>query len=133
MKYDDLIGIPFVDGGRDKNGYDCFGLVLELLERQGYDIQDYDISAFDLISINGELTKQQEKWTKLDNPITGCVILLANGCTADANHIGIVIDDYNFIHSYAYSGVCISKIKRWKSHILGYYLPPKIYKRGENS
>lgn len=133
MKYDDLIGIPFADGGRDKNGYDCWGLVAELLNRQEYDIQDYNISAFDLKSVNEKLTEQKEQWIKLEKPEIGCVILIANGCTADANHVGIVIDGYNFIHSYAYSGVCISKIKSWKSHILGYYLPPKIYKRGDNN
>ena len=33
--YDDLIGVPFVDGGRDKNGLDCWGLVKEAFRRQG--------------------------------------------------------------------------------------------------
>ena len=31
MKYDDLIGAPFIDGGRDKEtGLDCWGLAREM-------------------------------------------------------------------------------------------------------
>jgi len=41
FNYDDLIGIPFVDGGRDITGLDCWGLALELFKRQGYIIHDY--------------------------------------------------------------------------------------------
>lgn len=33
---DDLIGVPWIEGGRDpKQGLDCLGVVLEVLERMG--------------------------------------------------------------------------------------------------
>ena len=39
MNYTDLIGVPFVNRGRDKNtGFDCYGLVKEVFRRYGYTI-----------------------------------------------------------------------------------------------
>jgi len=35
MKYDDLLSVPYKEGGRDKNGMDCCGWVLELERRHG--------------------------------------------------------------------------------------------------
>ena len=52
--YDDLIGVPFVDGGRDaKSGLDCWGLVKEVFRRQGYEVPDYHISAIEAADIAG--------------------------------------------------------------------------------
>ena len=33
MKYDDLLNAPFKRRGRDKNGFDCYGAVLECCRR----------------------------------------------------------------------------------------------------
>lgn len=38
----DLIGKPYVNKGRGDGGYDCFGLVLEVLKRFGYEVGDVD-------------------------------------------------------------------------------------------
>lgn len=127
IEYQDLIGIPFKDGGRDTHGMDCWGVVKTLLERQGYrHIPDYCISAFETIAIQNELEQKRHIWRKLAFPVPGCVILLANGCTPLANHVGIVVDKRRFIHSYIRAGVCLSLLSRWKSHIIGYYLPPEV-------
>lgn len=127
IEYQDLIGIPFKDGGRDTNGLDCWGLVKILLERQGYcHIPDYCISAFELDAIQNELEQKRHVWRKLESPVPGCVVLLANGCTPSANHVGMVVDERRFIHSYVKTGVCLSLLARWKSHIIGYYLPPEV-------
>ncbi len=132
MYYEDLIGIPFKDGGRGKDGIDCWGLVMLLLKRQGYrNIRNYDISAFSMREINDEIEKERNSWRKISNPRYGCVVLIANGCTSDANHVGIVVDNNKFIHCYAYSGVCLSSLKRWRGHILGYYLPPEGVKNSD--
>ena len=50
--YEDLIGVPFVDGGRDTNGMDCWGLVRECFKRQGIVVKDYGISAAEELKIS---------------------------------------------------------------------------------
>lgn len=40
MKYDDLLSVPYKEGGRDKNGMDCYGYVLELTRRNGNPLKD---------------------------------------------------------------------------------------------
>ena len=50
--YEDLIGVPFMDGGRDKNGMDCWGLVREYFKRQGIVVKDYGISAAEELKIS---------------------------------------------------------------------------------
>lgn len=40
MKYDDLLSVPYKEGGRDKDGMDCYGYVLELTRRNGKPLKD---------------------------------------------------------------------------------------------
>ena len=40
MKYDDLLNIPFKKFGRDKNGFDCYGVVMECCKRAGTPLRD---------------------------------------------------------------------------------------------
>lgn len=40
MKYDDLLNIPFKKFGRDKNGFDCYGVVIECCKRAGTPLKD---------------------------------------------------------------------------------------------
>lgn len=40
MKYDDLLNVPFKKFGRDKNGYDCYGVVMECCKRAGTPLKD---------------------------------------------------------------------------------------------
>ena len=124
FEYKDLIGIPFVDGGRDYHGLDCYGLVMLIYARMGILLNEYNIAANDLVNVNKELVNHQNIWNKIENPEIGCVVLLSNGCSRSANHVGIYVGEDKFIHAYAYTGVCLSSLRRWKAHIIGYYLPP---------
>ena len=40
MKYDDLLNIPFKKFGRDKTGFDCYGVVMECCKRAGTPLRD---------------------------------------------------------------------------------------------
>ena len=43
----DLIGVPFVEFGRDKeNGLDCYGLAIEVEKRLGKDLKDVVLEKF---------------------------------------------------------------------------------------
>ncbi len=66
MEFNDLIGVPFVDGGRSPDtGLDCWGLALEIYRRAGVALPDFKISAMDAATINAELSANEGKWKKL--------------------------------------------------------------------
>ena len=122
--YDDLIGIPFVDGGRDaKSGLDCWGLVKEAFRRQGCEVPDYHISAIEAADIAGTMKRQEDDWIRLDGPRVGCLVLLRLTPWLWANHVGIYVGDGRFLHAYLPTGVCVDRLRRWQSRIVGYYSP----------
>lgn len=123
MEYEDLIGIPFVDGGRDLDGLDCWGLVRELYRRQGIDVPDYHISAMAPSHIAGQMSHDKTGWNRVEKPKVGTMVLLRLSPEVWANHVGICIGDGRFIHAYRSTGVCIDRLRRWKSRIVGYYEP----------
>lgn len=122
--YDDLIGVPFVDGGRDpKSGLDCWGLVKEAFRRQGCDVPDYHIPAIEAEGIAGKMKQQEDEWERFDGPHVGCLVLLRLTPGLWANHVGIYVGEGKFLHAYLPTGVCIDRLRRWQSRVVGYYTP----------
>lgn len=123
FEYEDLIGLPFVDGGRGPAAYDCWGLAMELFKRQGKPVKDYPINAVDVDGIANQMHKDESLWHKLEAPKEGCLVLLrlTPGCWA--NHVGIYIGYGRFIHAYVVTGVCTDRLRKWKSRIVGFYEP----------
>lgn len=125
MEYEDLIGVPFVDGGRDKSGMDCWGLAREMYRRQGIDIPDYHVSAVSAVSVASQMGVDVAYWQKLAQPALGCLVLIRLSPDVWANHVGIYIGDGKFIHAYSATGVSIGRLRRWRSRIVGFYVPKK--------
>lgn len=128
MEYDDLIGVPFVDGGRTKDGLDCWGMAMILLGRQGYRVPDYPIQATAVQEIADVLKDGSEcgGYERLNTPECGCIVLLRLSMDVWANHVGICIGQGRFIHAYSKTGVCIDRLSRWRSRIVGYYRPRRL-------
>ena len=40
MTYEDLLIVPYKENGRDENGMDCYGFVIELFRRAGKKLKD---------------------------------------------------------------------------------------------
>lgn len=123
LKYKDLIGIPFVDGGRDSRGYDCWGLVMELFRRQGKKVKDYHIAAVDVDTIAKTAFADESKWIRYDEPQEGRLVLLKLSPGCWANHVGMCLGNGKFIHAYLLTGVCIDRLAKWRSRVVGYYEP----------
>lgn len=132
MEYGDLIGVPFVDGGRDKeNGFDCWGLAMEMYRRQGVMLKDYALPAVEAARISASMkynTHTAKDWQKLKKPDMYCIILIKLSPEVWANHVGIYIGGGKFIHAYSPTGVSIARISRWQSRIVGYYKPKRSVK-----
>lgn len=122
--FDDLIGLPFVDGGRGPNQYDCWGLVREVYRRYGVNLPDYPISAMDAVKIGNQMMQDAGNWLEVKQPLPlPCLVVMQLDCGSWANHVGVYIGNGQFIHAYGATGVVIEPIKRRRSSIIGFYVP----------
>lgn len=93
ISINDLLGIPYKDHGRDKNGMDCYGLAIEVARRYGYKLDDVVYDNHDL-SLSDE-KKPTLNVTPIDKPREGALIEMQYG---NELHIGVCINSREFIH-----------------------------------
>jgi cell wall-associated NlpC family hydrolase len=121
----DLIGIPFKDGGRDLAGMDCWGLACEIFRRYGTDLPDYRIPACDKAGIFAEYQNVKTNYVEVSGnlPIPCLVFMRFN--SAWGNHVGVYVGAGKFIHARAKSKSCIERLDSpaWRSNIIGFYIP----------
>lgn len=140
MLLEDLIGVPFVDGGRDENtGLDCYGLVKVVFRRlQGIELPEYHICCEDAVNINEAITTQRPLWVRCDTrtlPVP-CLVVIRFNQAVFCNHTGVYIGNGMFIHTRQKIGVNIEPIDSiiWKRRIEGFYVPSQeVIKRCKKS
>ena len=126
IRLDDLIGLPFIDGGRDPAvGFDCWGLSTEVFRRYGIELPDYKISCEDASRISSQIDEQKPFWHRCEGEISVpalVVIRFAVYC----DHTGVYIGQGRFIHTRQEVGVNIDRIDHpaWAKRIEGFYMPP---------
>ena len=97
MRLDDLIGLPFMWGGRGPDSYDCFGLVREVQRRRGINLPDRPSpQAMDFQAAMADSIAS--RWTEpLCKPEAFAVVVF--NARRFGWHCGIVLDDCRrFIH-----------------------------------
>lgn len=119
-----LIGIPFVSRGRNKDGMDCYGLLMELHRRMGIILPDYIYNSTDNRNLLHSLILEGKKITdEISRPEPLCIITISliPGYT---QHVGMMIDNVNFIHTVRKRNVCIERIDapEWKKRIKGFFI-----------
>lgn len=125
IRLDDLIGVPFIDGGRDAAvGFDCWGLSIEVFRRYGIALPDYKISCEDASCINSQINTQKPYWQRCEGelPVPALVVIrFASYC----DHTGVYIGQGRFIHTRQEVGVNIDRIAHpaWSRRIEGFYIP----------
>ncbi|MBP2655800.1 MAG: hypothetical protein H6Q73_3369 [Firmicutes bacterium] len=125
IKLDDLIGLQFVDGGRDSAvGLDCWGLSTEVFRRYGIELPDYKISCEDASRIDSEVKQQKLFWRRCEGeiPIPALVVIRF---TVFCDHTGVYIGKGKFIHTRKEVGVNIDRVDSpaWSKRIDGFYVP----------
>lgn len=117
MKYDDLLNIPFKKFGRDKNGYDCYGVVMECCRRAGTPLKDLYSDIVDLPAdsvndyIRGGLNVRQ-----IDTPKTGALVYSIYKSNV---HAGYIVSRGCVLHATIDKGVKISPLQAL--HPIAYY------------
>jgi cell wall-associated NlpC family hydrolase len=126
MQINDLFLSPFVAGGRDANGYDCFGLFQELCRRRGIAVPEQVQPSFppEGAGRDAEIMGQAVVcgWHPVDKPFAGCAVALRVG--GWVSHMGMVLDDaQTFIHTNEKTGVTVSRLDdpKWAKRIAGFY------------
>ena len=108
MKYDDLLNIPFKKFGRDKKGYDCYGVVMECCKRAGTPLRDLygDIVDLSADSVNdyiiGGLNVREISAPK----VGGLVYSIYKGNV----HVGYIVERGKILHATIDKGVKISPL-----------------------
>lgn len=124
----DLIGIPFLMGGRDpKVGLDCWGLSQEVMKRYGIIVPDILETCYDAIEINHRISKQEAtgKWEQIPEPEVGCVVLMAidEELPNIAQHLAVYIGNGKIIQTLKKVNSFVTKIDEsyWRKRIRGFY------------
>lgn len=125
VKYDDLIGVPYVNGGRDpKTGLDCWGLAIEMFRRQGLQLPPYLVDATRTELCMSLFESGKPKWVELEEPESGCVVLIRFIGNPLPSHCGVYVGYGEFIHA-EHTAVQVDRVARWGPRIIGYFKPRK--------
>lgn len=119
-----LIGIPYVDGGRTIKGLDCWGLVIQCINRMGIETPDpFKLNGKDAIPKEdwaAWIYQQFSGWKRLDEPVPFSVVVFANK-DGIPDHAGVMIDHQRFIHCVRKAGVIIGRLDKCPYKLLGAY------------
>jgi len=121
----DLIGKPFLDGGRGPKEYDCFGLLEEVYRRRGIMLptEENPLSLSDKAVAIGAAVERGE-WEKVLEPVPYCAVAF-RVIPPYITHVGIVLEDcQRFLHTRQGVNVAIEKLNSiaWRSRIAGFYI-----------
>ena len=117
--YRDLLGVRYTPHGRSReDGFDCYGLCIEVLRRNGITLPDlYYESMKDSEKICSGLKGLRA--TKIDRPEENCIVEITN--CGEPSHMAVYIGDGLMIHTMIKTKVCIEPLKHYEHRINGYW------------
>jgi hypothetical protein len=122
--WNDYVGIPYAEKGRDRDGLDCWGLV-RLVYQDHFNIalpsltEDYD--AKDYARIEELMATRREGWSKTEVVRSGDLVLMR--LFGAETHVGVVTTPGYFLHTREGQDVAIERMDSatWKHRITGIY------------
>jgi len=109
-----LIGIPYEE-------MDCWAIVREFHRLyKGVEISRYIYNdPCDHDEIKVIVSNEKPNYLKVVNPKLGDIILIR--VFGAAAHLGIYLNENQFLHTQKGTGSIVDKIEKWKPRIMGYY------------
>ena len=121
----DLIGIPFLDRGRDRSGMDCWGLAMAAMREYGKNAPDFDVSCFDTPAIGETYEREHGAWKAVEAPELGdlAVMCLDPSLPEIVQHVGVYVGNSRMIHTMAKRNSHLVRVDDpyWKNKIKGWY------------
>ena len=109
LELNDLLGKPYKAHGRGPDGYDCYGLVIEVEKRLGKDMPDLYKKLSEGEDIhNASCVSQKAGYRKVDKAEFGDVVVFFNQ-NGQIHHSGVCLKNGDFVHCDKY-GVRISQL-----------------------
>lgn len=127
-----LISVPFVEGGSDYSGMDCWGFVREYFKLNTPSVILPNINIHcgiaDSEQIGVFVNRYKSNFIKVSTEVFPSIIVIKYNDPIYANHVGVFLGGNKFIHTRRKVGVSIDSIDSpaWRRKIEGYY----IYKEG---
>ena len=121
------VGIPFVDGGRNVLGCDCWGLVkLVYREELGIELPDFEISAFDTEEVIEAMESGKKQWRETSLALEKYDVVamhIGQKHFGMVNHVGVYMGNGMFIHTLQRTASMMNRMMdpQWTSRILGVY------------
>jgi hypothetical protein len=124
--YSDLVGIKFVDKGRNPStGVDCWGLIMLAFERYGWKIPDFNVSCFASSDIHAKYLLNMRGWKSVDVMREATVVAMSMDPDMPnvVQHFGYATDTHNVLHTLLKMGSVNMRINHpfIKHKIKGYY------------
>jgi len=122
----DLIGFGFKEGGRSKEeGFDCYGLAIEIYRRLGFKLPDY-FWVEDLVERDERINEwAKQDFIRLENPKPYCIVTFTLR-RPYTTHVGVMLENCRrFIHIMPKRNVCIEVLDYmfWEKRVTGYFYP----------
>ena len=118
--YSDLLGCKFKTHGRNKQeGFDCYGLAIEVLRREGINLPEIPYNHLDESESVYDAFFSSIKYVKIDKPEKNCIINIEYKNLPI--HCGVYIGEGKFIHSVFGLGVTIEPLHAWERRVKGFY------------
>ena len=118
--YEDLLGCKYKEHGRTKEeGFDCYGLLIEIMRRNGIDFPDmFYLTKQEHGKVSDELFNKIH-YKQYEKPQKMCIIVF--NIRDRPTHVGVYLGDGYFIHSIEKVGVVVEPLSRWANRVKGYY------------
>jgi len=123
--YADLIGKPYLEGGRGPSGFDCWGIVTEAARRASIELPQLDVPDDNDLRKNLIDEQRTSGFTRIDTarPYTVALFRIIDDENKIKWHVGFMLDGRRFIHTTQKMGCNISDVTRqpWRLFVEGFY------------